>query len=170
MSDERAELKSPAEKDGVRFFFAMFVDMHGKPCAKLIPVEAIDVLTGGARASRGSRPGRWAEPRRSGHDRRPGPGLVCSRRGTGAGRAAVRHPRRGPALALHPPADPKNSWTRSATAAGPTTSAARPSTSSSGDGRGGVELADPLDTAEAPCYDAKGLTRMFLICPRCRRT
>jgi len=24
-----------------------------------------------------------------------------------------------------------------------------------------VELADPLDTAEAPCYDAKGLTRMF---------
>jgi glutamine synthetase len=26
---------------------------------------------------------------------------------------------------------------------------------------GGVELADPLDVAEAPCYDAKGLTRMF---------
>ena len=24
-----------------------------------------------------------------------------------------------------------------------------------------MELADPLDTAEAPCYDAKGLTRMF---------
>ncbi len=43
-----------------------------------------------------------------------------------------------------------------------TTSAARPSTSWSGarDG-GGIELADPLDRAEAPCYDAKGLTRMF---------
>ena len=36
-----------AESDGVEFFFAMFVDMHGKPCAKMIPIEAIDVLTGG---------------------------------------------------------------------------------------------------------------------------
>ena len=31
----------------MRFFSAMFVDMHGKPCAKMIPVEAVDVLTGG---------------------------------------------------------------------------------------------------------------------------
>jgi glutamine synthetase len=26
---------------------------------------------------------------------------------------------------------------------------------------GGIEVADPLDRSEAPCYDAKGLTRMF---------
>jgi len=26
---------------------------------------------------------------------------------------------------------------------------------------GGIELADPLDQADAPCYDAKGLTRMY---------
>src|SRR5260370_26318797 len=47
MSDAEAPLGARAESDGVRFFFAMFVDMHGKPCAKMIPVEAVDVLTGG---------------------------------------------------------------------------------------------------------------------------
>jgi glutamine synthetase len=47
MSDAEARLRERAESDGVQFFFAMFVDMHGKPCAKMIPVEAIDVLTGG---------------------------------------------------------------------------------------------------------------------------
>ena len=47
MPDAEAQLRERAESDGVRFFFAMFVDMHGKPCAKMIPVEATDVLTGG---------------------------------------------------------------------------------------------------------------------------
>src|SRR5258708_39767424 len=47
MSDAEAPLGARAESDGVRFFFAMFVDMHGKPCAKMIPVEALDVLVGG---------------------------------------------------------------------------------------------------------------------------
>src|SRR5260370_6143379 len=47
MSDAEAQLRARAESDGVEFFFAMFVDMHGKPCAKMIPVEAVDVLTGG---------------------------------------------------------------------------------------------------------------------------
>src|SRR2546423_9026559 len=48
MSDVEGELRARAESDGVEFFFAMFVDMHGKPCAKMIPVTAIDVLLGGA--------------------------------------------------------------------------------------------------------------------------
>ena len=43
MLDVEGELAARAESDGVEFFFAMFVDMHGKPCAKMIPVEAIDV-------------------------------------------------------------------------------------------------------------------------------
>ena len=42
-----AELKAQAEKDGIEFFFAMFVDMHGKPCAKMVPVEAFDQMMGG---------------------------------------------------------------------------------------------------------------------------
>src|ERR1700710_2049786 len=109
MSDAEAQLRERAESDGVRFFFAMFVDMHGKPCAKMIPVEAVDVLTGGGAGVAGFAGGaRGADPRRSGHDRRPGPGLVHAHAmAAGAGRAAVRHPRRGPALALYPPADPE---------------------------------------------------------------
>ena len=47
MSDAEAQLRAQAESDGVEFFFAMFVDMHGKPCAKMIPVEATEVLTDG---------------------------------------------------------------------------------------------------------------------------
>ena len=55
MSDAEAQLRAQAESDGVEFFFAMFVDMHGKPCAKMIPVEATDVLTdGGAGFAGGS--------------------------------------------------------------------------------------------------------------------
>ena len=44
---EREELRKRAEGDGVRFLFAMFVDMHGKACAKLVPIEAFDVLMNG---------------------------------------------------------------------------------------------------------------------------
>ena len=47
MNDEVAKLRSRAEKDGVEFYFALFVDMHGKPCAKMIPVESTDVLVEG---------------------------------------------------------------------------------------------------------------------------
>jgi len=43
----RAELKTQAESDGIDFFFAMFVDMHGKPCAKLVPAEEFDLLMDG---------------------------------------------------------------------------------------------------------------------------
>jgi glutamine synthetase len=38
MTDVEADLSARAESDGVEFFFAMFVDMHGKPCAKMIPI------------------------------------------------------------------------------------------------------------------------------------
>ena len=38
------ELKARINDDGVEFIYAMFVEMHGKPCAKLVPVSAIDDL------------------------------------------------------------------------------------------------------------------------------
>ena len=47
MSEAENDLRSKADADGVEFFFAMFVDMHGKPCAKMVPIEAFDVLMGG---------------------------------------------------------------------------------------------------------------------------
>src|ERR1700691_3126361 len=38
------DLVAATQRDGVEFLFAMFVDMHGKPCAKMVPVSAIDGL------------------------------------------------------------------------------------------------------------------------------
>ena len=38
------DLAARARADGVRFLLALFVDLTGKPCAKLVPVEAADAL------------------------------------------------------------------------------------------------------------------------------
>lgn len=43
MSD-RSELAALAERTGTRFILALFVDLNGKPCAKLVPVEAVEQL------------------------------------------------------------------------------------------------------------------------------
>src|ERR1044072_4427969 len=37
-------LARAAQQSGTRFVLALFVDLRGKPCAKLVPVEAIDLL------------------------------------------------------------------------------------------------------------------------------
>jgi len=41
-------LRERAEADGVRFILAVFVDLNGKPCAKLVPAAAADDLEEGA--------------------------------------------------------------------------------------------------------------------------
>ena len=38
------QVRARIEADGVEFVYAMFVEMHGKPCAKLVPVSALDDL------------------------------------------------------------------------------------------------------------------------------
>ncbi|MBU1802187.1 MAG: type III glutamate--ammonia ligase, partial [Actinobacteria bacterium] len=43
-STEAADLATLAEKAGTTFILALFVDLDGKPCAKLVPVEAVDEL------------------------------------------------------------------------------------------------------------------------------
>src|SRR4029079_16419834 len=39
-----SELAAWAEQSGTKFILALFVDLRGKPCAKLVPVEAVDML------------------------------------------------------------------------------------------------------------------------------
>jgi glutamine synthetase len=63
MGASREDLRARAESDGIEFFFAMFVDMHGKPCAKLVPAESFDVLMDGGAGLPGSPPARWVRPR-----------------------------------------------------------------------------------------------------------
>jgi glutamine synthetase len=43
----QVSLKDRALADGVRFILAVFVDLNGKPCAKLVPVSAADDLEAG---------------------------------------------------------------------------------------------------------------------------
>ena len=38
------EIREKAAADGVDYIYAMFVEMHGKPCAKLVPVNALEGL------------------------------------------------------------------------------------------------------------------------------
>src|ERR1700755_3091378 len=45
-STATTNLAGLAEHAGTRFILALFVDLRGKPCAKLVPVEAIDLLAG----------------------------------------------------------------------------------------------------------------------------
>jgi glutamine synthetase len=40
------EIRSLVQEQGIRYLFAQFVDMHGKPCAKLIPASHLDGLLG----------------------------------------------------------------------------------------------------------------------------
>src|SRR4051794_36554055 len=39
-----SDLATLAEQSGTKFILALFVDLRGKPCAKLVPVEAVDML------------------------------------------------------------------------------------------------------------------------------
>lgn len=38
------DIQHRVQADGVEFIYAMFVEMHGKPCAKLVPVSALEGL------------------------------------------------------------------------------------------------------------------------------
>jgi glutamine synthetase len=47
MTENESSLAAAVRRDGVEFILAMFVDMHGKPCAKLVPAAAVENLVAG---------------------------------------------------------------------------------------------------------------------------
>ena len=158
------ELKEVAERDAVDFLFAMFVDMHGKPCAKMVPVSAIDGLlsdgagfAGFAAGSMGqspSSPDILAMPDLSSYmpaPWRPGLGIIqCDPYVLGepwpfAPRVILRRQIERLAeagYALKVGAEVEYFLVRRSV-------------------DGGIEIADPQDQAKAPCYDARALTRMY---------
>ncbi|CAN5265620.1 type III glutamate--ammonia ligase [soil metagenome] len=163
MSDPGQEMKARAEEDGIEFYFAMFVDMHGKPCAKLIPAASIDpVLEQGAgfagfaagpMGQDPSDPDLAAIPDPASYTPVPWqPGLavvMCDPHVNGepwpyAPRVILKRQlaeldERG--LVLNTGVEAEYFLVRRT----PT----------------GIELADPLDVAAKPCYDVKGLGRMY---------
>lgn len=164
MADGRAELKARAEKDGVRFFFAMFVDMHGKACAKLVPIEAYDVMMDGGAGFAGFAAGPMGQsPADPDMIAVPDPAsyiqvpwnrelavLQCDIAVAGepwpyTPRLILKNFLAGIA---------EKGWTFNVGAEAEYFLVRRRP-------EGGIELADPIDTMALPCYDAKGLTRML---------
>jgi glutamine synthetase len=164
MGMTRDELKARAEADNIEFFFAMFVDMHGKPCAKLIPASSFDLLMDGGAGFAGFAAGPMGQtpadadmiavPDPDSYTRIPWRPhiavLMCDIAVDGEiwpftprvilQRALKELSDQG--LTLNIGFEAEYFLVR-------------------GDGDGGIELADPLDTASAPCYDVKALTRML---------
>lgn len=160
----RSELRERAEADGIEFFFALFVDMHGKPCAKLVPASSFDLLMDGGAGFAGfaagpmgqtpADPDLIAVPDPDSYTPVPWqPGLAvlhCDVHVEGAPWPYA------PRVIL------KNQLEK-LTERGLTYNVGleaeyflvRRSPS------GGIEVADPLDTADSPCYDVKALTRML---------
>jgi glutamine synthetase len=159
-----AALKDAVAEDGVEFLFAMFVDMHGKPCAKLVPVSAIDGLIEGGAGFAGfaagamgqvpSSPDIQAMPDLSSYlpaPWRPGLGIIqCDPYVEGepwpyAPRVILRRQiERLAAMGrtLGVGAEAEYFLVRR-------------------EGDGSLVVADTQDRAAAPCYDARALTRMY---------
>ena len=164
MSDVEGELRARAESDGVEFFFAMFVDMHGKPCAKMVPVEALDVLVGGGAGFAGFAAGPMgqspADP-----DMIAVPDLASYTVAPWQPELAVLQ------CDIHVEGQPWPYTPRLILKGMLEKARERGLVYNAGfeaehfivrrgqDGR--IEVADPLDRSAMPCYDAKGLTRMY---------
>jgi glutamine synthetase len=164
MTGATAELAARVEADSVEFVFAMFVDLHGKPCAKMVPAEAIEVLLGGGSGFAGFAAGAMgqspadpdliavADP--SSYTLAPWqPGLAvvqCDVHVEGEPwpysprvilkRALERAATRG--LVYNVGCEAEYFLLRRAEG-------------------GGIAVGDQFDVHDTPCYDAKGLTRMY---------
>jgi glutamine synthetase len=160
-----ADLATRAAADGVRFLLALFVDLAGKPCAKLVPIEAADELqhegvgfAGYAVGAIGQQP---SDP-----DLIAIPDL--------ASYAALPWVREGLALVHcdpHVGAEPWHFAPRVILKKVLAAAAARGLELQAGaeveyflvtrDADGRLSPADANDVAARPCYDARGLTRMY---------
>jgi glutamine synthetase len=164
MPDVEGELRARAAADGVEFFFALFVDMHGRPCAKMVPVQALGVMLGGGSGFAGfaagpmgqspADPDMIAVPDVASYTLAPWqPGLAVLHCDISVeGEPWPYTPRlilkrmlekaRARGLDYQVGVEAEYFLVRR-------------------DGDKGIEVADPLDRMAGPCYDAKGLTRMY---------
>lgn len=164
MPDVEGELRARAAADGVEFFFALFVDMHGRPCAKMVPVQALGVMLGGGSGFAGfaagpmgqspADPDMIAVPDVTSYTLAPWqPGLAVLHCDISVeGEPWPYTPRlilkrmlekaRARGLDYQVGVEAEYFLVRR-------------------DGDKGIEVADPLDRMAGPCYDAKGLTRMY---------
>lgn len=163
-SDDVAWLREQVQRDRIRYFMAMFVDMHGKPCAKMIPASALDQLLNGGAGFVGfavgdmgqdpSDPDLLARPDPRSYMRLPWkPDVAVLHCNPHVGQEPWPF---APRVILKNLLDQtaKRGWTLK------TGVEAEYMLVTRGED-GSIMTADPLDRSAKPCYEAKGLSRMW---------
>ncbi|MHA6794969.1 type III glutamate--ammonia ligase [Pseudonocardia bannensis] len=165
MGDGREDLRTRAEEDGIEFFLAMFVDLHGKPCAKAVPMASFDLLMDGGAGFAGFAAGDLGQcPADPDITAMPDPASytpVPWKQGV-----AVLHCDPyvdGEPWPYAPRVILKRQLAQLAAQRGWTLKTGVEAEYSllrrTEDGK--IEIADALDSSSKPCYEVKGLTRMW---------
>jgi glutamine synthetase len=159
------DLAALAQTSGTKFILALFVDLRGKPCAKLVPVEAVDLLATEGVGFAGYAVGAMGqEPKDPDIMAIPDPASFTSIPFIKDGLAIVHC---DPHVNGEPwPYAPRvilKSLIQRAADAGfePWVGAEVEYFLLHRSADGGLSVADAADTAAQPCYDARGVTRMY---------
>lgn len=158
-------LQDLAKDAGTRFILALFVDLRGKPCAKLVPVEAVDLLATEGVGFAGYAVGAIGqEPKDQDLVAIPDPASFTPIPFIKEGLALVHC---DPHVNGEPwPYAPRvilKSLIERCSDAGfePWVGAEVEYFLVSRNTDGSISVADTADTAAQPCYDARGVTRMY---------
>lgn len=159
------DLQTLARESGTTFLLALFVDLRGKPCAKLVPVEAVDALATEGVGFAGYAVGAIGqEPKDPDLMAIPDPASFTPVPFVKPGLAIVHC---DPHVEGRPwPFAPRNILKAVLARAAqeglaPYVGAEVEYFLVDRDEQGRLRTADPADTAAQPCYDARGVTRMY---------
>jgi len=159
------DLAALTEQSQTKFILALFVDLRGKPCAKLVPVEAIDLLATEGVGFAGYAVGAMGqEPRDPDLMAIPDPASFTPIPFIKDGLAIVHcDPHvNGQPWPYAPRVILKTLIQRAADAGfEPWVGAEVEYFLLNRDADGSLSVADADDTAAQPCYDARGVTRMY---------
>ena len=159
------DLAALAQQSGTKFILALFVDLRGKPCAKLVPVEAVDLLATEGVGFAGYAVGAMGqEPKDPDMMAIPDPASFTSIPFIKDGLAIVHcDPHVEGAPWQYAPRVILKSLIQRAADAGfePWVGAEVEYFLLNRNADGSLSVADAADTAAQPCYDARGVTRMY---------
>jgi glutamine synthetase len=159
------DLATLAERSGTKFILALFVDLRGKPCAKLVPVEAVEQLATEGVGFAGYAVGAMGQEPKD-------PDLIAIP--DPASFTPIPFVKEGLAIVHCDPHVEGNPWPyaprvilktliQQAADAGfePWVGAEVEYFLLTRNADGTLATADTADTASQPCYDARGVTRMY---------
>lgn len=160
-----SDLATLADRSVTRFILALFVDLRGKPCAKLVPVEALDALAVDGVGFAGYAVGAMGqEPKDPDLVAIPDPASFMPIPFVKEGLALVHcDPHVGGEPWPYAPRVILKALIARAADAGfePWVGAEVEYFLVHRNGDGSLSVADAADTAAQPCYDVRALTRMF---------